>query len=130
MSSWPLIVAVVLVFAVGLVHSILGERLLIGPLLHPERRTGLLARSDFGRNVLRFAWHITTLAWWGMGIALLIVALMPAERAAPAMLATLSGTFILTGVVILIVGRGRHLAWPVFLAIGVLGLYPVIQMAG
>jgi hypothetical protein len=126
MPVWSAATAAALAVLVGVAHSYLGERLLIGPLLAPEKRSGLLARSDFGRNVLRFAWHITTLAWWGMGAALLAAALAPPEQAVRLAIMALSVTFLLTGIVILIVGRGRHLAWPVFLAIGGLGLYPLL----
>lgn len=126
MPFWPYATAAALAVFIGLVHSILGEWKLIGPLTHPAKRTGLLARSDFGRNVLRFAWHITTLAWWGMGAALLAAALAPPEQALRLAVIALAVTFLLTGLLILAVGRGRHLAWPVFLAIGGLGLYPLL----
>jgi hypothetical protein len=82
-SNW-LFIAALLSFAVGLAHSVLGERFILMRL--PEQAT-------FKARTLRFAWHLTTIAWWGVG-AMLVLA-----------------------------SRGRHLAWPVFLAIAILSLW-------
>jgi hypothetical protein len=64
MNSW-LALAATLAVLVGAAHSYLGERYL---LVRPFRRGGLppLHGSDvFTRRTLRFAWHVTTVAWWG-----------------------------------------------------------------
>src|SRR5258708_2928961 len=55
MLSTSLLVAAVLTFLVGAAHSWLGERKLIGPLLAPEGRQGLLAASGspFNGPILR-----------------------------------------------------------------------------
>ncbi len=114
-----LLLAGVLLLGVGVVHSWLGEVRLIGPLLSPAGRSGVLAQSSYARNVLRFAWHLTTLTWWGMGLS---VAALAAPFAVDPRVALLFGTGVtclLMGLIILAVGRGRHLAWPVFLAVAV-----------
>jgi len=118
--------AALLAIVLGIVHSWLGERRLIGPLLAPGSRDGLLARSAFSRSVLRFAWHITSLAWWGMGAVLALLATMPLETQGRLAVAAVAITFFLTGIVILITSRGRHLAWPVFVAIAGLSLTQVL----
>lgn len=117
MSSFPLYAAAILTFAVGLVHSWLGERRLIGPLLAPDGQHGILARSGFARNVLRFAWHLTTIAWWAMGAVFVVLAASPIDGTARAVLGILATAMLVTGLLTLVVSRGRHLAWPVFLAI-------------
>jgi hypothetical protein len=125
MPNTALLVAAVLVFAVGAVHSWLGERRLLGPLLAPEKRLGLLAKSSLARTTLRFAWHLTTLAWWGLGAVLAGLALSPSDPRAVALI-VVAATFLATGLAILAVSRGRHLAWPVLLAIAGLAVAPLL----
>lgn len=115
-ADMAMLLAGVFLVGLGLVHSWLGEVKLIGPLLSPPGRSGMLVHSRFARDVLRFAWHLTSLAWWGMGIS---VAMLAAPFAVEPRLALLAGTGVtclITGLLILVIGRGRHLAWPVFLA--------------
>jgi hypothetical protein len=72
-------------------------------------------------RTLRFAWHITTIAWWGFA-AMLVLAARGALTAATALQA-LSVTMLVTAVVILVASRGRHLAWPVFTAIALIAWF-------
>lgn len=123
MTELALLLAAVLLGAIGLTHSWLGEAKLIGPLLAPGRRHGLLEKSGFARATLRFAWHLTTIAWWGFAAILLVAARRPLDGRA-VLLAT-AATFIASGVITLVATRGRHLAWPVFLAVGALALVPL-----
>ena len=126
MISPALFAAALLTFVIGGVHSWLGERLLLGPLLAEGKRVGMLEKSEFARGVLRFAWHITTVAWWGMGVVLLAFSWMLPDAGQRMGLIVLAATFLITGMIILVVSRGRHLAWPVFLAIAGLTLVPVV----
>ena len=119
-----LVIAALLTVGLGLAHSFLGEWKLIGPLLDPARRVGVLASSSFARNVLRFAWHLTSLAWWGFAAILIAVAASP--NPIRDMLWIIATTFALTGLLILIVGRGRHLAWPVCLTIAALAVWGTV----
>lgn len=114
MNAW-LVVAAAGLGAVGLAHSYLGERFILVRLF---RRTDLprLRGSDvFTKRTLRFAWHLTTVAWWGAAVAMLALGAGSPRFAVQA----LSATFLLTAAVTLTASRGRHLAWPVFLLIGV-----------
>ena len=124
--SYSLLLAASLTVTIGLVHSWLGEVRLIGPLLHPATRSGLLEKSRFARQVLRFAWHLTTIAWWGTAAVLALLAFGPLAGNSGAVLIALSVTFAVTGAVALVTSRGRHLAWPVFLAIAGLTLSPLL----
>ena len=55
---------------IGIVHSVLGERLLLRPLFaHPDWSLPRMPREPAER-VLRFAWHLTTIAWWAIAAAL------------------------------------------------------------
>ena len=125
MTNAALLAAAALTVFIGIVHSWLGEVKLIGPLLAPATRTGILERSGFARDVLRFAWHVTTVAWWGMAAVFAGFALLPAVSPVTVTLVCLSATLFLTGVMILVAGRGRHWGWPVFWAAAGLALVPL-----
>jgi hypothetical protein len=122
-----LLVAAGLAGLLGVAHSVLGEQRLIGPLLAPDQRAGLLARSGFARSILRFAWHLTSIAWWGLGAVLVAVALAAPGRAEPGVLGAVAGTLAVSGLLILGTSKGRHFAWPVFLVAAGLTLAPLFS---
>jgi hypothetical protein len=124
--STALLSAALLTIFIGVVHSWLGERRLIGPLLAPGRRQGLLEASAFARGTLRFAWHITTLAWFGLAGVLIVMAGLPEGPQAAALAVVIAATFAVSGLITLVASRGRHLAWPVFLAIAALAMTPIV----
>ncbi len=110
------LVAAILAFGVGAAHSVLGERYILIRLFKRDNLPKLFGGVDFTKHTLRFAWHITTVAWWGC--AALFVG-MAFDCLTPAVVsAVLAVTFLGTAAITLTVSRGRHLAWPVFLAIG------------
>ena len=118
-GSALLTAAAALCAAVALTHSYLGERYV---LIRLFRRTDLphLFGSDlFTRRTLRFAWHLTSVAWLGFG-ALLLAAARGEAGTGPAGLRLVAGTFAASALVTLAGSRGRHLAWLVFAAIAVL----------
>ena len=120
-----LLVSAGLTGLLGIAHSGLGEARIIGPLLAPAQRTGLLAKSAFARGILRFAWHLTSIAWWGLGAVLAAVALAAPGQVLMFVLIAVAATLGLSGLIVLAMSRGRHLAWPVFLAAAGLALVPV-----
>jgi hypothetical protein len=118
----PLLAAgAVLAFGIGLAHSLLGERYVLIRLFRRRDLPKLFGADTFTRRTLRFAWHLTTLAWWGFGsqMALASGALTEADAAGEPLLQVIAWTFLASAVLGLAVTRGRHLAWPVFLAIAV-----------
>ena len=104
-------IAAALLVAVGLAHSYLGERYILRRLLRRDLPT-LFGDDVFTKRTLRFAWHVTTIAWWGLA-GLLVWGLGDAE----ASLRWIAATCLATGIVALIGSRGRHLSWVVFFAI-------------
>lgn len=113
MAAW---VAALLAFGVGVAHSYLGERYILIRLLRRSDLPHLFGSDVFTRRTLRFAWHLTTVAWWGLGA---VVVLAAGGAGGQAIGTVVSGTFLIGAVVTMIGSRGRHLAWPVFLAIAV-----------
>ena len=135
--SIPLTAAAVLLVGMGIVHSFLGERYIIIRLF--RRDLPKLFGSDwFTRRTLRFAWHLTTVAWWGIAVVLLILADHfggPAPSTAGLTSTDPDATARAVGYTMAIVlgvhavvaaagTRGRHLAWLVF------GLAAVLTWVG
>ena len=125
MANLSLLAAATLTVGVGLVHSWLGEVRLIWPLVAPGKRMGILEKSAFARGVLRFAWHLTTVAWWGFAAVLVVLAQTQVTGQDRIVLIAIAVMFAMTGLIALIASRGRHLAWPVFLAIAGLAIVPL-----
>src|SRR5258708_1373460 len=68
-----LLAAGVLAFITGILHSVLGERFIVGRLMIVEiGRTS--ERRGFVRHVIRFAWHLTTVFLFGFAALLLNMA--------------------------------------------------------
>ncbi|MCR9159832.1 MAG: DUF3995 domain-containing protein [Nannocystaceae bacterium] len=99
-------VAVGILTLIAALHSILGEGALLRPLFAKEWDIGIPRFA--AERIFRFAWHLTSVAWVGLAVA---VAGVPLLHAA-AMVCIVSGTAIF------VMLRG-HLAWPLFLAAGV-----------
>lgn len=99
------IVAALGFFVLALAHSLLGERALLRPLFGRPWDIGLPRAAV--ETILRFAWHLTSLAWVGLGG--LALGWSP--------WAVLAAVALASGLVVLVALRG-HLAWPIFLATG------------
>ena len=121
--SIPLLAAAALLVLIGAAHSILGERYILMRLFRRENLPKLFGGTWFTRRTLRFAWHITTLAW--LGFAALLVVLGGGDRGpgVERALEVVALTFLLTGLIALVASRGKHFAWPVFLTIAALVWY-------
>ena len=95
------------------VHSIMGERRLIGPLL--ARETTVLTQP-LARKVVRFAWHLTAV-------------LMVATAAVVAWPGTPDELVLAIGAIWLAVGigdaiytKGQHVGWPLLSAAGLFAI--------
>jgi hypothetical protein len=111
-----LIVAAVLIGALGIAHSILGERYIIGWLLRHDLPQ-LLGGTEFAAGTIRFAWHITTVL--ALGIAL-VLGLAASGASQSTLVSVIGWTLIACGVLPVYFTRGRHLSWVVFFAAGIL----------
>ena len=123
-----LYLAAALTIAVGIAHSYLGERYLLMRLFRRPDLPKLFGGTEFTIRTLRFAWHITSVAWWGF--AIILVQLAQRAPSTVALGATIGGIFLVHAAVTLFGSRGRHLAWPVFLAIGLITLYATRTLSG
>ncbi len=110
-----------LIFAVGVAHSYLGERYILTRLFRRPDLPQLFGSDIFTRRTLRFAWHVTTVTWWGVATLLLLAARVAPEALPLAEVgAVVSGTALASAIVSLVGSRGRHLSWLAFLVVAVL----------
>jgi len=107
------VAAAALTVALGLVHSVLGERYIIRRVVRRDLPR-LFGTDLWTKRILRFAWHLLTVSWFGIAAVLLVLAGDGSPRAVGVALIV---TFAVSGVVIAIGSRGRHAAWVVSLVI-------------
>ena len=109
----PVVIGTLLLAGAGIAHSYLGERYVLIRLFRRTDLPQLFGSDVITRRIIRFAWHLTSVAWWGFAAVLVLAAQAGAVR----VLRAVAGTFLVTGIVTLLASRGRHWGWLVFLAI-------------
>jgi hypothetical protein len=102
----------------GAIHSGLGEKRLITPLL--QARPGILASAQ-ARFLLRLTWHGFSVLMGVLALILLALIWRP-ETVLQTALGATGAVFLISGLVDVVVTRGRHIGWPFLTAIGVLAL--------
>ena len=108
--------AALLGFALGLAHSILGERYILTRLFRRDNLPKLFGDTQFTSRTLRFAWHLTTIAFWGFAALLWQASSGALDQ--DAVLRTIGWTCLASGLLPLIMTRGKHLSWVVLFVIG------------
>ena len=116
-----LYLAAFLATATGIAHSYLGEHYILLRLFRRDDLPKLFGSSEFTTQTLRFAWHLTTIAWWGFAAIIVVLANAPVTTSTIGLV--IGCTFLVHFVIALVGSRGKHFSWPVFLAIGVLAIY-------
>lgn len=115
--STALLSAAALLVLISAAHSVLGERYILTRLFRRDSLPKLFGSDWFTRRTLRFAWHLTSVAWLGLAGVLVVVA---RGGGGGRVLGVVAATFLVTGLVALVASRGRHLSWLVFLAVAAL----------
>jgi hypothetical protein len=100
-------------------HSYLGERYILIRLFRRTDLPKLFGVAEFTKRTLRFAWHLTSIAWLGFA-ALLVVLGRDGGGTFQELSWVICGAFGLSGLVALVGSRGRHVSWVVFVSIAVL----------
>ena len=121
--KFALYLAAFLIVLIGFLHSYLGERYILTRLFRKGSVPRLFGGIEFTTRTLRFAWHLTTVAW--LGFAVILVQLANQNFQPEVIGLIIAITFLIHFIVVLVVSRGKHLAWPVFLAIGLSILYAI-----
>ena len=118
------IVSAILLFIVSLIHSILGEKRTITPLLNSNLPDSTFKdKSIDWRKKFRVAWHTVTIAWWT--IVIIIVDLAIVENSSQLIVNAVAVPFAIMGLFSIIQSKGKH---PSVLLLGVavllwVGLY-------
>jgi hypothetical protein len=112
----PLLVAAGVAALLALAHSYLGERYILIRLFRRGGLPELFGGVEFTQHTLRFAWHLTSVAWVGFAALLMNLASCP-DGSAWTEARLISVTFAVSGVLALVGSRGRHLSWIVFFGI-------------
>ncbi|RJE70735.1 hypothetical protein BGP78_03960 [Pseudoalteromonas sp. MSK9-3] len=119
-----LVGAFILIF-IGFVHSYLGEKYLLIRLFKRDNLPKLLGSDWFTKRVLRFAWHLTTVAWWGFA-AILYFMSNSSSALRFEILITIASVFAASGVMSFIFSRGKHLSWFFFFCVAGVSVFCAI----
>jgi hypothetical protein len=114
-----LLLAAALIALTAIAHSVLGERYILMRLFRRADLPHLFGSDRFTRRTLRFAWHVTSVAWLGLA-GVLIVLIGEGAPARDTLLRIVAATFAASAVIAALGSRGRHLSWIVFTAIALL----------
>jgi len=117
------IIAAVLLILIGIVHSWLGEKYILIRLFRRDNMPHLFGSDIFTKQTLRFAWHITTIAWWGFALILLFMGNAFSWEIIIPFNQIISITFLLTALLAGFYTRGKHLSWIIFLAVAILSWF-------
>lgn len=103
----------VLMVLTALVHSVLGEKRLITPMLTQDKT---VLTHPLARKVVRFAWHFTS-------ALMLVSAAVVIWPGTPLELVQLTGgVWLAVGLADAIYTRGQHVGWPLLSAAGLFAL--------
>lgn len=114
-------IGAILLIGIGIAHSYLGEQYILIRLFRLSNLPKLFGSIEFTKNTLRFAWHLTTIAWFGF--AALLIYLSTGNLDIKIIGNIIGVTFILHSVLALVGSKGKHFSWPVFLIVGLVTLY-------
>jgi len=99
-----LLTAGIIIIIIGLVHSMLGEKTVIQPLMARD------TAPPYIKRLMRVGWHITTLFWFAIATHLISMALWPGQERR-SFLIIMVAVFGFSAVLALIASKGRHLSW-------------------
>jgi hypothetical protein len=112
-----LITGAILAVMISIVHSYLGERYILTRLFRRAALPHLFGSDRFTRQTLRFAWHLSSIAWVGLAGIMISFTFVDPLQSRRVALQIISITFFIHSLLTGLATRGRHLAWIVYLAI-------------
>lgn len=104
--------AILLVF-IGAAHSYLGERFILNRLLALSNLPLLRRDRGYTERMIRYAWHLTSVYFWGCAAILAMLALRGTVDVRTLGI-VLAAIFLISGAITFAVGP-RHPAWPLYL---------------
>lgn len=118
MTSLFLTAAALVTLLTAFAHSYFGEKRLIAPLISSDH--GVMSQL-LARQVIRHAWHLTSLLWIGQALLLVRAAINP-QFFDTTLVAGIGVFYIAIGLFDAVATRGRHIGWPLLTAIGLFAL--------
>jgi hypothetical protein len=116
-----LVAAGLLLFSLGLVHSVLGEVLFFRHMEGFQGLPSILGGDDFPKRTLRVTWHIPSILAWAFASILIDFAFLSQLGAGERFVVeTIALSQLLCAVVTSAGTKGKHPAWVAFLAVAVL----------
>lgn len=111
-----LITAAVFIFLIGLAHSYLGERFIISRLFKRDNLPKIYGSDSFTKGTIRFAWHLTTVAWFCLAVICIQLSSGSGEQEVTL---SISIAFFISCLLAIFYTKGKHFSWPVFLLIAI-----------
>ncbi len=117
-----LVIAAVLAVLVGVIHSVLGERLIFR---HPPRVAVGARRHRWPFDILWATWHIASVMGLALAAVLWKLAAMPEPSALREfLLLAIALAYAVSGLLVLVGTRGRHPGWA-----GLIGVAALVWLA-
>lgn len=114
------VASALILIVIGISHSVLGERLVLGPLSRSADLPKLLGSGAFMCRTLRFTWHITTVLLVAVAGVLLILAEPSSAETLKGIPRSLALASLVCALISGLTTRGRHFSWFLFLAAAVI----------
>jgi hypothetical protein len=89
------LLAALLALALGIAHSFLGEKYILIRLFRRDDLPKLFGGTEFTVRTLRFAWHLTSVAWWAAAALFFLLAQGPLSSATVS--GVLAAMFLVSG---------------------------------
>lgn len=117
--NYYLLTSACLITIVAMIHSLLGEKLIVKPILRLDL-PHILGSDFLTKKTLRLAWHLMSVAAFGFAGILFFYSFQVITNDASVTVKIISAVFIVSSVVSVFVAHGRHFSWWAFLLIGIL----------
>ena len=118
-----LLSAAVVLFSIGVMHSVVaewtGERRLVWRITQLTLFDSSHAKDLLAKRIARLAWHLTSLIWCGTAAVLAYIAFVEASESIIVIVRILSVVFLLHAALSLAIVRGKHGSWLSFLIVSV-----------
>lgn len=110
---WLIVGSLTMTILAGL-HSYIGEIKLLQQLLAKPDLPVLQGSVDYTKAIIRWAWHLTSVAWLGFAAIFFGFTQVPLEGR-QLLGVILAGILGISGIITFMASRGRHPAWIFFL---------------
>ena len=107
--------AAALCIITAFIHSYFGEQRLLSPLIGSNH--GVMS-ADLAKQVVRFAWHWTSLLW--ILVALYLISAALSDNHSHWLVLLVGVVHLVAGCIDGIITKGKHIGWPPITLIGVL----------